>query len=226
MKRALLIALALCAAAAAQTNFTGYLTANVSMLAEQADVMEITSLSYPPQGVVRGRAFQIAGLCSEEGPAIGCSGPSACACTAVKNEFSCSFSPPVGGVYSLEFSSAAASATYYLELHEGRQVRLTSVMEEEPPSNKIVFYGMALLGICFMAYLAYYAYRFLTRKRRNVKRLLQRKIEIEHDMEALRFRYMKREIDEITLAQLMQQKKLELIQVSYQISEAEGRTIL
>jgi hypothetical protein len=76
--------------------------------------------------------------------------------------------------------------------------------------------------VVFIFYLAYLAYGRLTRKRRNLRQLLQKRLEVEHDMEALRYRYMKREIDEITLAQLMQQKKLELIQISSQLQAARG----
>lgn len=206
-------------------NITALLPANVSSLGEGgvAQAVDVVSLSYPSQGVVKGRSFEAFGAASIELSAASCTGPSQCSCRADGTAFTCSFSPPVSGTYSLQLSSENLSSTYYLELHEGKQVKLTSVLEAEPPSARWPFYAMAALGIIFVAYLAYRAYGRLTRKKRSIRQLQQRKTEIEHDMEALRYRYMKREIDEITLAQLMQQKKLELIQLQAQLQDAGGK---
>ncbi|MFH1199581.1 MAG: hypothetical protein V1708_00780 [Candidatus Micrarchaeota archaeon] len=210
----------------AASNIAALLPANVSALqASEFSEIEVLSLTYPSAGVIESAHFVAMGSASVHLITVSCSGPSQCACDARESGFSCQFSPPVKGTYSLLFSSENLSSIYFLELEPGKQVALTSVLESEPASNRLIFYAMAFLGIAFLAYLLYLAYRRLTGKKRGVRRLITRRIEIEHDMEALRYRYMKREIDEITLAQLMQQKKLELIALNAEISRMEAKSI-
>ncbi len=219
--QSLLAFLLLLSAAAAAQNLTAMLPANVSALeGSEPATIEVISLNYPAQGVVEDKSFEAFGTASRRLTGASCSGPSPCSCKQSAADFSCSFSPPVAGAYALQLSSENLGSTYYLELREGKQVKLTSVLEAEPPSSRWPFYALAGLGLVFVSYLAYLLYQRLTRRRRNARKLAQRKREVEHDMETLRFRYMKREIDEITLAQLMQQKKLELIQLNAQLEEA------
>jgi len=223
MRLAFAVALIFVPFFASAGNLTGYLPANISTIgAEPLAQIEVLSLNYHFSGVSRAAAFDIIGTADSPLLEVSCAGPSQCSCSASGAEFSCRFMPQVSGTYSLQFISENMTSAYYLELSEGKQAKLTSVQESDPPASRWAFYAMAALGVVFIFYLAYLAYGRLTRKRRNLRQLLQKKIEVEHDMEALRYRYMKREIDEITLAQLMQQKKLELIQLNSQLEEARG----
>lgn len=138
---------------------------------------------------------------------ITCDGPSACDCRLFSRQgemqlFDCSFGSPVNGNYSfLVFDEAGHnnSALDMVSLAPGQsaQIIVQRIVMQQPISFEVTV-AVILVALAVLFYGSFKFFDWLFGNYRKVAELTSRKKEIEQEFKVLKYRFMKREIDEMS----------------------------
>ncbi|NYZ75021.1 hypothetical protein H0O03_02035 [Candidatus Micrarchaeota archaeon] len=132
----------------------------------------------------------------------------------------CVISPPVRGRYVIVFTNAAgAKKTAELMLTPGEEAKLQVVQQAQP----FTFYAVAAIAVMLFAGGAYLIARKLEDIVTYKQRLIEKRGSILNDMKMLKYRLMKRELDEVAYKKAYDLKQRELAEVEARIAEAEKR---
>ncbi|MFH0971090.1 MAG: hypothetical protein V1835_00835 [Candidatus Micrarchaeota archaeon] len=133
--------------------------------------------------------------------------------------FSCNFYPTATGVYRINMESQARMAygNVTIELINGRAPILKQEVREETISLGTMLFALSFAVIVVLAYVAYFVYKLMMRKRDALNALYDQRRKVEDDMKVLRYRFLKREIDANTYNAVLRQKEQELAGVNEKI---------
>ncbi len=203
---------------------TGLLTLNLSQALDNStpSSLQLLSLKHPPSGVQAGEPLDLVGIASQRVSHVSCQGPSGCSCKLLDaTEFVCAVSPPVEGSYRLTLSDGPLQGFYLIQLTPGQPVRVTAVQEAETAPSEMLNYFLALLALLAVGYALFFGYRALTMQQRSVMAASAQVNGLQEELRELKFRFLKRQIDDATYAGLAKQKEAALAVAKKKLSALE-----
>ncbi|MFQ5405794.1 MAG: hypothetical protein ACE5DI_01415 [Candidatus Micrarchaeia archaeon] len=160
-----------------------------------------------------------------------CFGPSACECGLLQRVndsntvFQCTFRPPVNGDYDLIAMDVHGNDNkdfvHQARLIPGQPAVLIAVVEREKVD--LLLFLTAFAVFMALVFAGYFVYRKLRARALRMQRLLKKKKRLEQELSMLKYRYLKREIDEKSYQSLQTVLEREFNELNVKIADETER---